>query len=128
MILIRRKPSHGKRRLILPPMIDHNTISPKFAGKSYDKVMRHFLVIARLGEGDCFGVGEDLTKMCIISVKKVRRRKLLYLTEAFTPVLPADFQSPCAKKTLNRQKRQKNVYLSCEWWTMRLGKFSRDHT
>ncbi|XP_068758583.1 cyclic nucleotide-binding domain-containing protein 2-like [Montipora capricornis] len=71
MILIQRKLAAGKRRLILPPVIDHDTISPKFKVKSCDEVKRHFLVIARLGEGDCFGVGEDLTKMYIISLKKV---------------------------------------------------------
>ena len=71
MILIQRKLAGGKRRLILPSMIDHDIISPKFKVKSCDEVKRHFLVIARLGEGDCFGVGEDLTKMYIISLKKV---------------------------------------------------------
>lgn len=72
MILVRRKPAVGKRRLILPPMGTDDNIDPLFKIKTYDHIKKYFLVTARLGEGDCFGVGEDLTRMSIISVKKVR--------------------------------------------------------
>ena len=71
MTLVRRRPAVGKRRLILPPMGADDSIHPTFKIKSYDHVKKYFLVVSRLGEGDCFGVGEDLTKMSIITVKKV---------------------------------------------------------
>ena len=61
----------GKKRLILPPVGKDNKIDPVFNVKTHDHVKKCFLVIARLGEQNCFGVGEDLTKMSIISVKKV---------------------------------------------------------
>ena len=48
-----------------------DSIHPTFKIKTYDHVKKYFLVVSRLGEGDCFGVGEDLTKMSIITVKKV---------------------------------------------------------
>lgn len=72
MILIRRQPPVGKNRLILPPMTADDKINPKFNIKIYDHVKKYFLVIGLLRQGDCFGVGEDLTKTSIISVKKVR--------------------------------------------------------
>ena len=71
MTLIRRAPAVGKRRLILPPVKNDNNINPLFKIKTYDHIKKYFLVICRLGEGDYFGVGEDLTKMSIISVNKV---------------------------------------------------------
>ena len=71
MVLVRREPAVGKKRLILPPVGADNKIDPLFNVKTHDQVKKYFLVIARLGEGDYFGVGEDLTKMSIISVKKV---------------------------------------------------------
>ena len=61
----------GKRRLILPPMQNNNKIDPVFKLKTYDHVKKYFLVICLLGEGDYFGVGEDFTKMSILSVNKV---------------------------------------------------------
>lgn len=61
----------GKKRLILPPVGKDNKIDPVFNVKTHDPVKKCFLVIARLGEQNYFGVGEDLTKMNIISVKKV---------------------------------------------------------
>lgn len=73
MVVVRREPAVGKKRLILPPVGADNKIDPLFNVKTYDQIKKYFLVIARLGEGDYFGVGEDLTKMSIISVKKVRK-------------------------------------------------------
>lgn len=59
------------KRLILPAVGADNKIDLLFNVKTHDHVKKYFLVIARLGEGDYFGVGEDLTKLSIISVKKV---------------------------------------------------------
>ncbi|CAH3177813.1 unnamed protein product [Porites lobata] len=61
----------AKRDSFSPPVGADNKIDPLFNVKTHDQVKKYFLVIARLGEGDYFGVGEDLTKMSIISVKKV---------------------------------------------------------
>ena len=74
----------GKKRLILAPVGADNKIDPLFNVKTHDQVKKYFLVIARLGEGDYFGVGEDLTKMSIISVKKVGT----YRSNARCPPLP----------------------------------------
>lgn len=71
MILVRRQPAVGKRRLILPPLGPDGRIDPLFKTKTYDHIKKYLLVIAHFGEGDCFGVGEDLTKMSIISGEKV---------------------------------------------------------
>ena len=72
MTLVRRKPTLGKRRLILPPVDTENRINPAFRVKTYDRVKKHLLVICHLGEGDYFGVGENFSKMSIVSVNKVR--------------------------------------------------------
>ena len=72
MTLVRRTPTVGKRRLILPPVDTENRINPLFKVKTYDCVKKHFLVICRLGEGDYFGVGENFSKMSIVTVNKVR--------------------------------------------------------
>lgn len=71
MILVRRQPAVGKRRLILPPLGPDGRIDPLFKTKTYDHIKKYLLVIAHFGEGDCFGVGEDLCKMSIISGEKV---------------------------------------------------------
>lgn len=83
MILVRRTPIVGKRRLILPPVDTDNKIDPDFKLKTYDHVKKHFLVISRLGEGDYFGVGENFSKMSIVSVNKVRMSSqlLIHTTE-----------------------------------------------
>ncbi|XP_020613508.1 cyclic nucleotide-binding domain-containing protein 2-like [Orbicella faveolata] len=81
MTLVRRTPTVGKRRLILPPVDTDNRINPVFKVKTYDRVKKHFLVICRLGEGDYFGVGENFSKMSIVSVNKVRTScQLLIIT------------------------------------------------
>ena len=72
MTLVRRTPTLGKRRLILPPVDTENRINPAFKVKNYDRVKTHFLVICRLEEGHYFGVGENFSKMSIVSVNKVR--------------------------------------------------------
>ncbi|CAH3124261.1 unnamed protein product, partial [Pocillopora meandrina] len=71
MTLVRRTPPLAKRRLILPPLEAEGDNSHIFKIKSYDYVRKHFLVVCLFGKGDYFGVGEDFTKMSIISVNKV---------------------------------------------------------
>lgn len=73
MTLVRRTPPLAKRRLILPPLEAEGDNSHIFKIKSYDYVRKHFLVVCLFGKGDYFGVGEDFTKMSIISVNKVRK-------------------------------------------------------
>ena len=73
MILVRREAAAGRKRLILPPVGPDESIDPLFKIRTKDHIKKYFLVIARLGEGDYFGVGENLTKMSIISVEKVGR-------------------------------------------------------
>ena len=79
MTPVRRTPPLSKRRLILPPVETESHNSPVFKIKSYDYVRKYFLVVCLLDEGDYFGVGEDFTKMSIISVNKVRKCQLRVL-------------------------------------------------
>lgn len=66
--IIRSTSTSGKTKLKLPP-IDFTEGDSE--GNKTDKVVKKYLTINVLKEGDFFGVGEDLKKTYIISVGRV---------------------------------------------------------
>ena len=68
--IIRSTSTSGKTKLKLPP-IDFTEGDSE--GNKTDKVVKKYLTIHVLKEGDFFGVGEDLKKTYIISVGRVRK-------------------------------------------------------
>ena len=66
--IIRSTSTSGKTKLKLPP-IDFTEGDSE--GNKTDKVVKKYLTIHVLKEGDFFGVGEDLKKTYIISVGRV---------------------------------------------------------
>ena len=66
--IIRSTSTSGKTKLKLPP-IDYTEGDNE--GNKTDKVVKKYLTIHVLKEGDFFGVGEDLKKTYIISVGRV---------------------------------------------------------
>ena len=58
-------------KLSLPPIGKNQEVDSSFELKSNEKFRKYFLVVQVLEKGDCFGVGEDMTKTSFIAVGKV---------------------------------------------------------
>lgn len=69
--MIRTESSSGKTKLKLPPI----NFNEKTSDNSKERVVKKYLTIHTLKEGDFFGVGEDLKKTYIISVGRVSKQR-----------------------------------------------------
>jgi len=78
--IIRSTSPSGKTKLKLPP-IDFTEGDSE--GNKTDKVVKKYLTIHVLKEGDFFGVGEDLKKTYIISVGRVSMETGYLVTKSF---------------------------------------------
>ena len=57
--------------LLLPPVGKNQDIEPAFKLGKNETFRNYFLVVQLLEKGECFGVGEDMTKTSFLSVGKV---------------------------------------------------------